>query len=143
MPEVIDDPFCCIALYADDAKLYKSVENIRDALKLQSQLDRILVWSRTWKLRFNPTKCKTMRITRRINPVRFYYSLGDTTLQRVDSFTDLGVIIQDNLSWEKQINGMIKKADRNLWCMKRTLGPLAPMKAKKLLYVTLVRSVLE
>ena len=38
---------------------------------------------------------------------------------------------------------MVSKANRNLWFIKRTVGPHAPLKAKKLLYLTLVRSILE
>lgn len=79
-------------------------------------------------------------VTRRINPIRFKYCLGDTNLEGVTSFVDLGIIIQDNLLWDLQINSMIKRANRNLWFIKRTVGPI---KAKKLLYLTLVRSILE
>ena len=84
-----------------------------------------------------------MRITRKINPTRFQYALGNVALDVVSSFTDLGVIVQDNLSWDMQIASMIKKANRNLWLVRRTVGPAAPTTAKKTLYMSLVRSCLE
>ena len=143
LPTVIDDPSTCIALYADDAKVYKAINSEEDSILLQEQLDLILAWSIIWKLKFNIQKSKTMMITRRITPVRYNYSMGNQNLERVHSFTDLGVIIQDNMLWELQINSMVKKANRNLWFIKRTVGPNAPIKAKKTLYLTLVRSILE
>lgn len=56
---------------------------------------------------------------------------------------DLGIIIQDNMLWNEQISLMIKKANTNLYFIKRTLGPKAPLKAKRILYIALVRSQLE
>ena len=47
------------------------------------------------------------------------------------------------MSWDVHINNIIKKANRNLWFIKRTIGPYAPTQAKKTLYLTLVRSILE
>ena len=84
-----------------------------------------------------------MKITRKISPCRFQYALGETILETVQSFTDLGVIVQDNLLWDKQIVTMVKKANRNLWLVRRTVGPAASQNAKRLLYMSLVRSCLE
>ena len=38
---------------------------------------------------------------------------------------------------------MVKKANRNLWIVRRTVGPAAPTMAKKTLYMSLVRSCLD
>ena len=143
LPMTITDPATCIALYADDAKIYKAINDIDDSTTLQEQLNNIQEWSETWKLRFNPDKCKMMRITRRINPIKHEYSMGSKNIELVSSFIDLGVIIQDNLLWNQQIASMVRKANRNLWFIKRTVGPTAPTTAKRLLYLTLVRSILE
>ena len=84
-----------------------------------------------------------MRITWKISPVRFIYALGNIALESVTSFTDLGIIVQDNLAWDMQIASMFKKANRNLWLLRRTVGPAALRMAKKALYMSLVRSCLE
>ena len=143
MSDAIDRQVCKLALYADDAKLYKNINDYNDCLELQRQLMKIDVWSGIWQLNFNCLKCKSMRITRKISPVRFIYALGNTALENVSSFTDLGVIVQDNLAWDMQIASMVKKANRNLWIVRRTVGPAAPTTAKKTLYMSLVRSCLE
>ena len=39
---------------------------------------------------------------------------------------DLGLLIQDHLMGNDHIKAIIKKANTNLYFLKRTLGPLAP-----------------
>ena len=84
-----------------------------------------------------------MSITRKINPHKFKYSMDNKPLDKVSEFKDLGIIVTDNLSWDAHIGAITKKANRNLWLIKRMLGYQAPIKAKKILYVSLVRSLLE
>ena len=84
-----------------------------------------------------------MSITRKVNPHRFKYSMDRKPLSKVSQFKDLGIIISDNLTWDTHIGVITNKANRNLWLIKRTLGFQAPTKAKKILYVSLVRSVIE
>ena len=132
-----------LALYADDAKLFCEIKSINDCHDMQTQIDILEEWSNTWLLRFNVDKCNVMSITRKISPVKFQYHLGNSNLVQVDEFKDLGVIIQDNLLWDSHIRTQVKKANRMLYFIKRTLGPRSPMEAKRLLYLSLVRPHLE
>ena len=84
-----------------------------------------------------------MTISRSTLPIRYNYILGNKGLGRVNEFKDLGIIIQDNMHWDSHIRGQIKKANRMLYCIKRTIGYRAPMEAKRLLYLSLVRLHLE
>jgi hypothetical protein len=143
MPRAIASQDCYLALYADDAKLYRQIIDNDDTMDLQIELDHITEWSNTWELNFNSSKCKYMRISRKTLPIRTAYTMGQTRLERVNSFVDLGIIIQDNLLWDEHINNMIKRANRNLWFIKRSIGIHATSDAKKTLYVALVRSILE
>ena len=47
------------------------------------------------------------------------------------------------MHWNLHINTIVKKANRNLWFIRRMVGPLAPISAKKSLYLALVCSILE
>jgi hypothetical protein len=142
MPRVVSLPGK-IALYADDAKLYMKIQTINDCIKLQEQLNKLSEWSKKWKLDFNASKCKVMRISRRTVPYQYIYTLNREKLEVVRSFVDLGITIESNLGWDVHIGGQIKKANRMFYYIKRTLGLFAPREAKKLLYLSLCRSHLE
>ena len=132
-----------LALYADDAKQFCEIKNINDCHNMQTQIDTLEEWSNTWLLRFNVEKCNVMSITRKISPIKFDYYLGNNHLTKVKEFKDLGVIIQDNMLWDSHIRTQVKKANRMLYFINRTLGPRTPLEAKRLLYLSLVHPHLE
>ena len=70
LPDVIK---CKILLFADDAKLYQTIENPSDQLHLQASLDAAHEWSVTNQLPFNVDKCCVLSLRR---PPSFQYSLG-------------------------------------------------------------------
>ena len=50
-------------MYADDTKLYGPIRNTKDLESLQNDLDKLVEWSNTWKLRFNEVKCNQITST--------------------------------------------------------------------------------
>ena len=42
-----------IVLYADDSKCFRVIKTFNDALSLQSDLDYLSSWSKTWDINFN------------------------------------------------------------------------------------------
>ena len=50
-----------IRLFADDALIYRKVENIHDARQLQHDLDNLVNWEQHWSMEFNPDKCKSTK----------------------------------------------------------------------------------
>lgn len=132
-----------VALFADDTKIYRQINSVRDCRILQAELTRLVKWSKDWHMEFNVDKCKSMSINRKISPYVFNYSMSGTRLEKVKQFRDLGVIVTDTLSWDIHIENMVKRANRNLWMVMRTLGYSVSLKAKKLMYIAYVRSLLE
>ena len=132
-----------IALFADDAKIYRKIVNIDDCHKLQADTNILLNWSDKWKMKFNANKCKAMSISRKRSPLLYDYHISGVYLERVQSFTDLGIVVQHNLKWDLHISQIISIANKMLWCIIRCLGYKAPMEAKRTAYLSLVRSVLE
>jgi len=47
-------------LYADDAKIFKVVNQKTDQLDLQAIMNTVNTWSDEWLLRLNIDKCKTV-----------------------------------------------------------------------------------
>ena len=55
-----------LGLFADDSLLYGFANNISSAEMLQSDLNKLLVWSEKWQMAFNASKCFLLRVTRSI-----------------------------------------------------------------------------
>ena len=132
-----------IALYADDAKCFKEVRCLFDALALQTGLDNLNQWSKTWGMKFNVKKCKTLSITRCRNPVVFTYHLDGSPLEHVDNYKDLGMVVDKTLSWSQHVQTVISKSSRVAGMIKRSVGFSAPSSVTLQLYKSLVRSNLE
>ena len=45
-----------IKMFADDTKIYREINNAEDTLALQSDLDCLENWTRSWQVKFNPLK---------------------------------------------------------------------------------------
>ena len=59
-------------MYADDTKIFRSVNNEIDSAALQHDLDQLVKWEQKWQLHFNADKCKVMNIGRVKNTNRHY-----------------------------------------------------------------------
>ena len=53
-----------LGLFADDSVLYGVVNNTSSAEVLQSDLNKLVVWSEKWQMAFNASKCFLLRVTR-------------------------------------------------------------------------------
>ena len=93
--------FC--KLFADDAKLYKDLQNLEDFEMIQNDIDKFCQWTIKWLMFFNLDKCKILHIGKD-NP-NFDYQMEDkngnssnsTNLIVINCGKDLGVYVQDNL----------------------------------------------
>lgn len=69
--------------------------------------------------------------------------MGGNTLEKTPVVNDLGVQIDNHLNWDTHIDRMAKKASSKMWLLIRNMGFNAPFKAKKSIFIALVRSTLE
>ncbi len=51
-----------IQIFADDIKIYRKVNDIRDEMLFQEDLNKLHQWSVKWPLKFYATKCKVMHL---------------------------------------------------------------------------------
>ena len=108
------------ALYADDSKVYKSILSIQCCETLKQSLDNLNTWSYINNMSFNAWKCKVLTVTRKLNPVNFYYHHEDKTLAPVRKEKDFGVLITSNFTWDQQILTVVSKANKMLGLLRRT-----------------------
>ena len=135
-------PGTSLKLFADDAMLYRKINNHTDQDHLQHDLDRLIDWAQSWQMTFNPSKCEIMLITRSKSPIDNPYIIHNETLRAVPVATHLGIDISNNLSWNPHINKIVNKANNKLGFIKRNLKSI-PQSIKTYAYWSLVRPHLE
>ena len=134
-----------VPLNADDTKVYRGLIDLEKDKQIlhESDLDRMTEWTNTWQLNFNSDKCEVMRITHQKDFSLPDYNLSGKKLKVVNEFKDLGVIMTSNLSWSNQVASSVKKANRILGLIKRTVGSFTSTSTFTTLYKSLVRPLLE
>ena len=64
-------------------------------------------------------------------PDVFDYVFENVNLEHTKAFMDLGVTINDTLTWDSHINTCVKKANRRLGLVKRCIGHTCSSGIKK------------
>ena len=124
-------------------KLYLPVGCPQDCLKIQSDLDRLTKWCEENSLPLNVNKCKILTFTRSVRPISVSYLLNDKILERVNSMTDLGVVLDSKLSFKEHIDSVVNKGSAMFGFIKRLSKEFRDPYTLKVLYTTHVRSKLE
>ncbi|KAI5731180.1 hypothetical protein M8J77_006038 [Diaphorina citri] len=132
-----------VLLYADDLKIFKIIRNTEDCEHLQEDLTSISAWLSTIGLNFHPNKCYVMNFTSSKTPITYTYNINNTPLNYVEFYKDLGVTFEKNLDFKKHLEATQKKAFQRLGMIIRFSRPIQDLDALKLLYQSLVRSILE
>ena len=110
-----------IKLFADDAKLYSVVTSNVDN-RAQFSLNRAVDWSKVWKLIFNIIKCHHLHIGKKFSETTYTMESDgqQVELEKVKNEKDLGVIINQNLTFRDHITSKVNIANRNVGIVFRT-----------------------
>ena len=85
-----------IFMFADDTKVFITIETPIDQHTLQDDLHQLTQWSRKWLLKFHPDKCKVMRIGKaKTDHYRYTLNVNNVNheLEYITEEKDIGVII--------------------------------------------------
>lgn len=91
----------------------------------------------------NVSKCKCISFSRKKDPIIFDYSLHGTAFQRVNIVNDLGVLLDEKLSFKCHYTTIINKANLMLGFVKCWAREFNDPYVTKALFTTLVRPQLE
>ena len=97
-----------IKLFADDLKIYHPANTIEDKNNLQIALNELSEWANSSQLKVQPKKCMVLQIGKKQQ--YFKYILDNQELKSVDSIRDLGVIMNNKLTFDEHINQIISSA---------------------------------
>ena len=139
-----------LSLFVDDSKIFTRITSAKNVGRtdtntngndvLQRDLNSIKEWATKWKMEFNIDKCKIMHLGR-LNPGHTY-TMGDTELTETTEEKDLGVLVDNELHFDKHIKGIVNKANRMLGMIRIGFSCL-DKEIFLYLYPVLVRPLLE
>ena len=132
--------FSSAFLFADDAKLLKSLKSDLDSALLQEDLDSIGKWSKDWKLMLNILKCIQLHFSLREGEHGVEYHTNGSDIKCCSSYRDLGILVTSSFSWSMHIEKICAKAYRMLYTIKRNIPPSSSTMLRKRMYLVLVRS---
>ena len=137
-----------ILMFADDVKIYRKVDSLDDMAHLQDDLNRICSWSKKWMLTLNPAKCKHFRMTLKRQPLSRTYDIDGTALEHVEEIRDLGVKLDQKLTFGPHVDICVKKANRSLGLLFRSFQKTnrknrLNLSSVQVAYFAHVRSILE
>ena len=115
LPSIVRSP---LVLFADDAKIYHSIQSDEDYQLLQQDLDNLYKWSKDWQLCFNVTKCKVLHIGS--NQHNRVYRLGSDCITSSTVEKDLGILVDNKLKFHEQCSAVVAKANRLLGVIRRS-----------------------
>ena len=94
-------------------------------------------------MQLNTAKCVVMRTHRSVSPVLSAYTLYDTPLTEVDEIKDLGVTFVSGLDFRNHYRNISCRAMKTLGFIARYAKHFKRTESLKLLYVALVRPLIE
>jgi len=100
-----------IHLYAVDVILYRAILSSEDAIILQDDLNKLVIWAATWLMSLNLDKCKHLTIKNKRPPLCITYMIMDHCIRKVTSAKYLGITITHNLFWTKRVYIITCKAN--------------------------------
>ena len=124
LPDMLNSP--CL-MFADDSKVFRTINSDEDMAALQKDLEALEEWSRTWLLRFHPGKCKVISIgeSTGAHVCGHPYKLLETNLEHIGEEKDLGVYVDCDLKFESHVAEQVKKASAMLGLIRRSFTSLS------------------
>ena len=108
-------------LFADDTIVYREISSPTDSAALQHDLEALQCWEKRWGMSFNPSKCNTINITRKEDPLVTEYTLIDEPLENVKIASYLGIQISRDLSWHSHVAKVSAKKNKSLGFIRRNI----------------------
>ena len=112
-----------VKLFADDSSLFTRVSSVHDShQQLSDDLKKIESWAQQWKMVFNPDITKQaieiVFTNKSIKPVHPELTFSNIPVEKSTSTKHLGLILDENLSFDAHIKEKISKAMKGISILK-------------------------
>ena len=125
--------------FADDTKCFLHISTLSDYSALQEDISALFTWSRDSDLDFNLKKFVHLSFKSKLDTT---YTISDTRIPHSDSHKDLGLILSEDLRWDKHYKAITARAYKVLGLIRRTFHSCHLSSTMVRLYVSMVRSQL-
>jgi hypothetical protein len=127
-------------MFADDLKLWRTVEGEREARLLQEDLNTLSSWCQARNLPINASKSGLMMIGEdQVNPG---YTIAGELIPLLQTTRDLGVMVSKDLKTHAHSDLARTRGLRTTWMLRRTFQVWTP-KLYRILNSTFIRPVIE
>ena len=105
--------FSAIATYADDTKIWATVNTREDTQRVQSDLTRLYEWARNNNMEFNAEKFEHLTFTQYppLQPLKYSTPTG-TEMKFKETVNDLGITFSRSGKFQTHIAEMVRSAQR-------------------------------
>ena len=110
--DIVNDIESEINLFADDTRLSIVVDTpVLSGAILLSDIEKITKWADRWLVKFNPSYCKSLIISRkRIKPIHPELSMSNVVIPSLHFHKHLGICLSCDGTWDYQIQMVVDKA---------------------------------
>ena len=132
-------------LYADDSTLSAIIRpGDRNAVEasLNRDLHRIKAWADKWNVTFEPSKCKSMVMSRKRPPSKLDLFFDNCKLTQNNDLEILGVKLDSKLVWSNHISAIATRAGQRLGALRKVANKL-DIQGRANVYKAQVRSLME
>ena len=145
--DIIDCSMFDCVLFADDAALVVSAQNLKQLTKLlKNESNSFFDWLVSNKLTLNYKKTKYMIISRKGIPKKLLkkvnLNINKNNIKQIDTMKYLGVLLDNMLKWDKHLQNLLTKLSKANGIFYK-IRNLVPKKILLLLYNALVDSYLR
>ena len=139
---------CKVSMYADDTLLYCEGTDLNEiCIKVNEDLHYVKTWLDHNKLSLNVNKTEYMLLGTRnrlnkINDNDVDIKINGKQLKRVRKCKHLGIIIDENLTWQDHVTNVQKKSGTGLYMLK-TVKPYLDRNTLQIIYNAIVSSHLN
>ena len=130
--------------YTDDTKFGRVIISESDCHLLQLEILEVEKWCAQNNLSSNAAKSNILTVTNKLNPVIFEYKAANSDIiPRAENVKDLGVLIDNSLKFNANVEFIVNKAFRTLGFIMRTTQAFTSITTIVHLYRALVLSQLD
>ena len=131
-----------VTKYADDLVLHMVVDAETAFIGLQKDIDNIVQWSRSNKVKLNKSKCKVMLFSHKRHAMPPVF-IENEQIEQVYTYKYLGVTITPTLKWDEHIDQLCLRAKKLLGYLYRIFYRNVQPSSLCDLFTALIRPILE
>ncbi|XP_025419691.1 uncharacterized protein LOC112690015 [Sipha flava] len=135
---------CSELMFADDIKIFRTVNNQNEADLLQLDLNYLYEWCTYNNFTLNINKCQLMTFSRARVVSFFDYNLnGEPLLRTFGPIKDFGIYFDPKPKFDCHITNIVNRSNKILGFIYRNCADFDDSLALKSVYCSLVRSICE